>query len=67
MLIAYTEQVEKADVCHWKEKGVTQDATLAAKSYAKPWGCIRREAAAMLHPCVSLLHCQSENHGAVQY
>lgn len=39
-----------SDECHWKERSVIGDATLAAKLYAKPWGCISQRSSCIAAP-----------------
>lgn len=60
---SWKELTLHSDVCHWKERGVTRDATLAAKLYAKPTGCVSPRgsciAALLCIICVSLPHGQS--------
>lgn len=51
---SWKELILRLDACHWKEREVTWDATLAGKLYAKSTGYITQEAAALLHP---VYHC----------
>ncbi|TKS77143.1 Serine/threonine-protein kinase mTOR [Collichthys lucidus] len=49
------ERVELySEVCHWKERGVTRDATLAAKLYAKPTGFVSQRSSCIAAPqCIT--------------